>query len=411
MIAGVCAGLGEYFDLDPVLFRVGFVVLAILGGAGLIVYLLAWWLLPVQAGPDDPAAPPLGQRTYWGMRGSSAWIWGALVVAGIALLLSDIGNHGAFSWAFRPGIVWGTALILFGVLLYQRSGNRRTGADVSPGGSAVPMTSAAGIGAASVTGSPAFDPSEPMPATPSVAFSGSSLQPATAGATTVPVGYPVARGTARRRQGSPLGWVTLGVTLLAVGTLALVDQADGVTVTVAQYLAVALAVLGLGLLVGTWWGRARWLIVPAILLVPFVLAASLIDVPLTGGTGTRFYQPVTIADIQPEYHLTAGEMRFDLRNTDLAGASASITATVGFGTLVVVVPNDVPVKVHALVGAGQIRLRSQPFDPSEREVDGMRVRLDQTFGVSTGTGAIVLNLQAGFGQISIFREVPDGSLG
>ena len=40
VIAGVAAGLGDYFDLDPVLFRIGFVVLAFAGGAGLIAYVL-----------------------------------------------------------------------------------------------------------------------------------------------------------------------------------------------------------------------------------------------------------------------------------------------------------------------------------------------------------------------------------
>ena len=45
LYAGVAAGLGEYFDVDPVLFRVGFVVAALVGGAGILAYGLAWLLL------------------------------------------------------------------------------------------------------------------------------------------------------------------------------------------------------------------------------------------------------------------------------------------------------------------------------------------------------------------------------
>jgi hypothetical protein len=200
--------------------------------------------------------------------------------------------------------------------------------------------------------------------------------------------------------------------MLAVGAAALADQVDGVHVTLAQYFAIAIAVLGLGLLVGALWGRARWLIVPAILLVPFMLAASLIDVPLTGGTGTRSYQPATAAEVLPEYRLAAGEMTIDLLGTDLSGAATAVSATVVLGRLVVVVPNDVPVTVHAEVGGGQIRVEGAPFDASNREVDGVRARLDRTFGpVNEGAGAVALNLRAGFGQIVVYREVPTPALG
>lgn len=46
-IAGVCGGLGEYFKVDPVLFRVLFVVLAVTG-AGIPIYVLAWLIIPAE---------------------------------------------------------------------------------------------------------------------------------------------------------------------------------------------------------------------------------------------------------------------------------------------------------------------------------------------------------------------------
>jgi phage shock protein C len=46
VVAGVCGGLGQYFGVDPNVFRVLFAVLAVLGGSGLILYLLMWIIIP-----------------------------------------------------------------------------------------------------------------------------------------------------------------------------------------------------------------------------------------------------------------------------------------------------------------------------------------------------------------------------
>ena len=45
-LAGVCGGLAQYFNTDATLIRVLFVVLALLGGPGLVIYLLMWVLVP-----------------------------------------------------------------------------------------------------------------------------------------------------------------------------------------------------------------------------------------------------------------------------------------------------------------------------------------------------------------------------
>jgi len=46
VIAGICGGLGEYFSIDPVLIRLLCIVSIMLGGGGLIIYLLGWVLIP-----------------------------------------------------------------------------------------------------------------------------------------------------------------------------------------------------------------------------------------------------------------------------------------------------------------------------------------------------------------------------
>ncbi len=45
-LTGVCGGLGEFFKVDPVFFRVTFVVLALAGGTGVLLYVLLWLLMP-----------------------------------------------------------------------------------------------------------------------------------------------------------------------------------------------------------------------------------------------------------------------------------------------------------------------------------------------------------------------------
>src|SRR5215208_5092049 len=59
VVAGVAGGLGRYFDIDPIIFRIGFVVLTIAGGAGILAYLAAWLLVP-----DDPipGEAPVGRN-------------------------------------------------------------------------------------------------------------------------------------------------------------------------------------------------------------------------------------------------------------------------------------------------------------------------------------------------------------
>ena len=57
-LAGVCAGLGEYFELDPLFFRLFFLVSLFFGGIGALIYLLLWVMAPEKAGAGErpPAA-------------------------------------------------------------------------------------------------------------------------------------------------------------------------------------------------------------------------------------------------------------------------------------------------------------------------------------------------------------------
>lgn len=60
-LAGVCAGLGEYFELDPLFFRLFFLVSLFFGGIGALIYLLFWVMAPEQPGGGE-SRPAAGLR-------------------------------------------------------------------------------------------------------------------------------------------------------------------------------------------------------------------------------------------------------------------------------------------------------------------------------------------------------------
>ncbi len=61
MLAGVCGGLAAYFNIDPTLIRVIFIVLALFGGSSIILYLLLWIFIP--AAPEELANTEISAET------------------------------------------------------------------------------------------------------------------------------------------------------------------------------------------------------------------------------------------------------------------------------------------------------------------------------------------------------------
>src|SRR5512133_247267 len=62
MLAGVCGGLASYFDIHPAFYRVGFVVLTLLGGAGIVIYIAAALVIPDEGKADSVATAALRTR-------------------------------------------------------------------------------------------------------------------------------------------------------------------------------------------------------------------------------------------------------------------------------------------------------------------------------------------------------------
>jgi len=107
MIAGVSGGLARYFEIHPAVFRVGFVVLTLLGGAGLLIYAAAALVIPDEGKDDSVATTALRNRRDrpWPLIGL-----GLLAVAG-AILLSR-----ATLWP--DGDAWWLFLIAGGLILW-----------------------------------------------------------------------------------------------------------------------------------------------------------------------------------------------------------------------------------------------------------------------------------------------------
>jgi phage shock protein PspC (stress-responsive transcriptional regulator) len=111
IIGGVCAGLGRYFNVDPIIFRIGAVVLAFVGGAGLLAYLAALLLIPAEDSPSAEAGAPAG-RNRWLVIGGVivllcvTWpflLGGGLLLAGLLVPFAILVAAGVLVWWFVSG--------------------------------------------------------------------------------------------------------------------------------------------------------------------------------------------------------------------------------------------------------------------------------------------------------------------
>lgn len=112
VIAGVCGGLGRYFGVDPVFFRLAFVVLAIGGGSGVLLYIVAWLIIPEEK-PDEEVAT--GQATLGSQGPMVAGI--ALMAIGFMLLINNV-----VPWLDR--IMWPAMIVAAGLALIYTGGRR-----------------------------------------------------------------------------------------------------------------------------------------------------------------------------------------------------------------------------------------------------------------------------------------------
>jgi phage shock protein PspC (stress-responsive transcriptional regulator) len=119
MIAGVCGGLGRYFNVNPAFYRIGFVILTFLGGAGVLIYAACVLVMPVDGERESIASDTLRNH-----RQRPVALVGLILVAagGIALL-----SH--LSLRFHSDTFWVLVFIAGVVLLWAQ---RRPPAPATP---------------------------------------------------------------------------------------------------------------------------------------------------------------------------------------------------------------------------------------------------------------------------------------
>ena len=422
VIAGVASGIAAFLGIEPWIVRIGFIVLVPFGGFGALAYLIAWLLVPVE-GTDRSLAtavvrrPPSGWRSYVGV---------ALILLAVAILASTFSE---------PGVIWAIVLIAFGVFLFRQDDPEppdRPSPDLRPPDRRPP------------DGAPPHGVPEPHPPvygapTGRVAageqergqLSTTPLPPASTTTTTAPLAPPApgqdpTAPTAdlpvwsppppppdptaawgppppRRPRRRPfLGPLTFAAALIVTGLALVLDNLDVVDLTFGQVLAVFLTVLGGGLLIGTWWGRAWGLIPVGLLAVPVVAIAALAgSVPVEGDVAERLFQPTTAAEVRPSYRLTGGELILDLSNVDFGPGSPPIEASVAGGRILVVLPDEVAADIRGRVGVGSLDLLGEV--DSGAQVESTVTRPAATPPAKGEAPTVRLDLQTGFGVIEVRR--------
>lgn len=113
VVGGVAGGLGHYFELDPVLVRIAFVLLVLAGGSGVLLYIVLWIVIPEATAGEDVVATP-GQRSESG----GLILGGALVLIGTFLLLRRI-----IPW-FDSQVIWALLLVGLGAFVLVKGVRR-----------------------------------------------------------------------------------------------------------------------------------------------------------------------------------------------------------------------------------------------------------------------------------------------
>lgn len=331
--AGVAGGLGAYFGVDAVLFRVLFATAAFFGGAGVLAYLLAWAAIPEQ---DTERAAIDGWVAALRRRRVPFW---AIVTAGAFLLWLV-----AFSW-WAPGPFVPVIVV---VLIVVAIASHRARPDEPPAPVSLSKTQAAAP--------PSDAPTESVatPADPTAQAS-----PAWVNQTRAWINESRELRRERRRRTTPVRIATLVTFVLTMVVLGLVDAAHGIAF--ATYFWFALAILGAGFLASVVLRRTTWSVLA--LLIPVAIGTIAFagsPVSLRDGIGQKQWQPTTAP--ASSYSLAFGQGVLDLRSTPVPTTAQTVRVDVGAGQVKVIVPRNRNVIVEGNVHFGTIEVDGRRYD-------------------------------------------------
>ncbi len=113
MLGGVAAGIADYFEVDVNLVRFIFVMLALLGGSGFLLYAILWVLMPGVGTAEEKTRIRRNQGNF---------MPSVLIILGVFFLLNNFG----LLWWFSVRKLWPVALIALGIYMLFKH-DRRTG--------------------------------------------------------------------------------------------------------------------------------------------------------------------------------------------------------------------------------------------------------------------------------------------
>ncbi|MEJ3743788.1 PspC domain-containing protein [Actinomycetes bacterium KLBMP 9797] len=464
-VAGVCAAIGRATNTDPVLWRVLVAVLSFVG-IGVLVYLIGVLIIPAEGDTASPVESLLGRGRAgmspitvvllgalavvmfgWVVSdGFRAAVLGAAVLVGGALLLNR--KPGAAGQGPPPapptpptpptppvpptqpmppvpptGPVGGPT----GEPPTQPMPAAPPVPPVSPAEPPYPPAPAAGPTDEPPT-QPLFAPPPPMPpgAPPYPGPPQPPYPPAPPGGYRPPFAphgpyagagpYPPQYGPAPQppqpprppkppkppKQRSPLGFATFSLVFVAIGVVAALDLANVVSVSPSAYFAGVLLTTGLGLLVGAWFGRARWLIALGLVAAAAVGISTIAESEVSeiGQRGSDVYWQPTSADvIAPQYDHRFGDATLDLSHIDFTGHDKTIDVTLNAGDIDILLPPDVDVTAIVRLNAGDADVLGNRFSGIGNDT----TQVHDLGEDGTGGGTLRLNLTVYVGDMEVTR--------
>ncbi len=406
-VAGVCAGVGHYLGIDPVLVRIVVVALTLAGGSGLIAYVIAAVIIP-KAAPGEPLEPVTD-----GLRSAST----ATIAGVVGLALGATLLFGGRPFGGPIDNLVPLLLVAGGIALLMQRRDPTT--DAHPGGAA---------GATGPAGSTfSDDPTLPSPtftedwtstwfapgqagAPGWSAAPGGAAGSAPMGETTAPVASSVGVLPGRRRQ-RPLPDRRFPFTLLTVSVLAVL----GGVALVAERLgwadpswpgafAAALLVIGAVLVVAAFVGRARLLVLLGLLCALGLGLSSVTADWADDGVGDRTVRP-TLATLDDVQRHGIGHFVVDVRALELVEGTRTLTVRLGVGEAEILVPDDLDVELLGQVGVGAI---TGPDDVTDGGLDTVNRRSYPAPSADGGSNTIdeprlVVDVEVGVGAVVVRR--------
>ncbi|WP_206306460.1 PspC domain-containing protein [Streptomyces malaysiense] len=414
MIAGVCAGLGQQADMDPVIFRITLAVLSATGGIGLIFYGFVWLLVPYEDEEENEL-----RKLLTGRVDGQALAAVLFALVGCGTFLTMLRNGGALAFAAV------LSLMLAGAGYWSR---RRGAPDPDP------------LAAQAAADAPPEAQAPPV----AITFPSWWRDPIVKDGTHVGgTGYLWGPGDARMRDGDLLSvvdvriaapwthpgaarqprhpappkprgprWIGGPVFLLAVLAGGLGSGLTWHTRTLGASLqtglACALAVFGLGIAVSSFLGRTgAGTVFLAIVTAALLGGAAAMPRDITTRWRETSWTPGAAAQVRPAYELGTGRGTLDLTRVHPAeGRTVGTDAHIGAGLLKVIVPADATVRLNIDVGVGDIKLPGgNGKDVDVRPRRHRDVTLAPVKGGKDG-GTLDLTLGVGAGEVEVNRAAP-----